>query len=144
MEQGQFFGWPWFYIGDHPDPRPAVGPPAGLPGVTVPTVLLQAHAASLGSVFYTGTQFPQGFRGNLFVAQHGSWNRANPTGSKVIRVPFTWEGRAIRRHEDFMTGFVVSNHQVWGRPVGVAMGGDGSLYVSEDANNAIYCVSYRG
>ena len=59
-------------------------------------------------------------------------------------MPFTWQGRAIRRYEDFMTGFVVSNHQVWGRPVGIAMGADGSLYVSEDANNAVYCVSYTG
>ena len=144
VDQGQFFGWPWFYIGGHRDPRPAVAPPAGLPEVTVPTVLLQAHAASLGSAFYSGTQFPAGYRGNLFVAQHGSWNRANPTGSKVIRVPFTWQGRAIRRYEDFMTGFVMSNHQVWGRPVGIAMGADGSLYVSEDASNAVYCVSYTG
>ncbi|MFL5335301.1 MAG: PQQ-dependent sugar dehydrogenase [Geminicoccaceae bacterium] len=141
---GQFFGWPWYYIGSHRDPRPTSLPPPGLPQVTVPKVLLQSHSASLGSAFYTGTQFPAEYRGSLFVAQHGSWNRANPTGSKVVRLIFTPEGQAKSYCEDFMTGFVSSNHKVWGRPVGVAVGGDGSLYVSEDANNAIYCVSYPG
>ena len=144
VHTGQFFGWPWYYIGAHRDSRPASSPPAGLPQPTVPKVLLQAHSASLGSAFYTGTQFPAEYRGSLFVAQHGSWNRANPTGSKVVRLIFTAAGEAKSYYEDFMTGFVTSNHRVWGRPVGVAAARDGSLYVSEDANNAIYCVSYRG
>lgn len=145
---GQFFGWPWFYIGNHRDPRPSSNPPAGLPPVTVPKVLLQAHSASLGSAFYTGTQFPSDYRGSLFVAEHGSWNRGRPTGSKVIRLIFTPSGKALQHYEDFMTGFVLSNsksgHKVWGRPVGVAVGTGGSLYVSEDANKWIYCVSHPG
>jgi glucose/arabinose dehydrogenase len=142
VKRGQFYGWPWFYIGDHADPRPATSPPANLPPVTVPRVLLQAHSASLGAAFYTGTQFPAEYRGNLFVALHGSWNRANPVGSKVIRIVFDEQGWAFRYHEDFMTGFVLSNHDVWGRPVGVAVGTGGSLYVSEDARRTIYCVNY--
>jgi glucose/arabinose dehydrogenase len=78
------------------------------------------------------------------VAVHGSWNRANPTGSKVIRVMFDAQGQALPYYEDFMTGFVVSNHRLWGRPVGIAVGTDGSLYVSEDARKTIYCVSHPG
>jgi glucose/arabinose dehydrogenase len=140
----QFFGWPWYYIGTHRYPRPAGSPPGDLPAVTVPKVLLQAHSASLGSAFYDRTQFPAHYRGSLFVAQHGSWNWANPTGSKVIRLIFTPEGHAKSYYEDFMTGFVVSNHKVWGRPVGVAVGNDGSMDVSEDANRTVYCVSYAG
>ena len=85
-------------------------------------MLLQAHSASLGAAFYTESQFPAEYAGNLFVAIHGSWNRANPIGSKVIRITFDEQGRALPRYEDFMTGFVVSNHEVWGRPVGVTVG----------------------
>ena len=142
VRQGQHFGWPWFYVGDHVDPRPASSPPTSLPPITVPKTLLQAHSAALGSAFYTGDQFPAEYRGGLFVAAHGSWNRANPVGSKVIRVLFDARGWGLPTYEDFMTGFVVSNHQVWGRPVGVAVGTDGSLYVSEDARGTIYCVNY--
>ena len=100
--------------------------------MNVPSVLLQAHSSSLGSAFYTGTQFPAEYRGSLFVATHGSWNRANPTGSKVIRIMFDAAGNPLPYYEDFLTGFVVANHDVWGRPVGITMGADGSLYVSED------------
>ena len=141
---GQFYGWPWFYIGENLDPRHAASYPVTHPPVSVPSVLLQAHSASLGSAFYTGTQFPAEYHGSLFVATHGSWNRANPTGAKVIRILFDAAGNPLPYYEDFMTGFVVANHDVWGRPVGVAVGADGSLFVSEDANNTIWCVSYTG
>ena len=144
VRRGEFYGWPWFYIGTHPDKRPASAVPSGLPAVALPKVLLQSHSAPLGTAFYTGSQFPSDYAGSLFIAQHGSWNRANPTGSKVIRIAFDQAGSASRTVEDFMTGFVVSNHQVWGRPVGIAVGKDGSLYVSEDANGYIYCVAYGG
>ena len=144
LAPGQFYGWPWFYIGGNVDPRHAAALPALHPPVTIPSVLLQAHTAALGSAFYTGTQFPAEYWGSMFVAVHGSWNRANPTGSKVIRVSFDAAGSAARNYEDFMTGFTVSNHDVWGRPVGIAVGKDGSLFVSEDANNYIYCVTYTG
>jgi glucose/arabinose dehydrogenase len=141
---GGFYGWPWYYIGYHPDPVHAASIPAGLPPVTTPNVLLQAHSASLGAAFYTGAYFPAEYHNNLFVAVHGSWNRANPIGSKVIRLSFDARGQMQPFFEDFMTGFVVANHDVWGRPVGIAVGADGTLYVSEDANNTIWCVSYHG
>lgn len=148
IAEGQFFGWPWYYIGNNVDRRPAVDPPGNLPPITVPRVLLQAHSAPLGSVFYTGTQFPAPYRGDMFVALHGSWNRDRPTGAKVARVIFTSQGGATGQYEDFMTGFTLAKleagHEVWGRPVGVAVGTGGSLYVSEDANNAIYCARWVG
>ncbi len=140
----QFFGWPWFYIGGNLDPRHAAAYPAIHPPIAIPNVLLQAHTAALGSAFYTGTQFPTEYWGSMFVAAHGSWNRANPVGSKVIRIMFDAAGNALPFYEDFMTGFNIANHDVWGRPVGIAVGADGSLYVSEDANNTIWCVSYTG
>ncbi len=144
VRANEFFGWPWYYIGQRRDTRPRAALPTDLPPVTVPSVLLQAHTASLGAAFYTGSQFPAEYKHSLFIAAHGSWNRANPTGSKVIRVAFDAAGNAVRYYEDFMTGFTVSNHNVWGRPVGIAIGKDGSLFVSEDANKSIYCVSYTG
>lgn len=144
VRRGEFYGWPWYYIGQRRDTRPSTAVPAALPPVAVPKILLQAHSASLGAAFYTGHQFPPEYRHSLFIAAHGSWNRANPTGAKVIRVPFDAAGSAARSYEDFMTGFTVSNHDVWGRPVGIAVGKDGSLFVSEDANNYIYCVAYTG
>ncbi|MFO1046980.1 MAG: PQQ-dependent sugar dehydrogenase [Geminicoccaceae bacterium] len=137
----QFYGWPWLYMGGKIDPRHTGDVPAGLPAVTTPSVLLQAHSASLGSAFYTGSAFPAEYRGSLFVALHGSWNRKNPIGPKVVRVPFDAQGRAMPFYEDFMTGFTVSDYEVWGRPVGVAVGKDGALYVSEDANRTIWCVA---
>ncbi|HEX2529586.1 MAG TPA: PQQ-dependent sugar dehydrogenase [Geminicoccus sp.] len=144
VDNKQFFGWPWFYIGTNIDPRHATSYPKPIPAVTVPNVLLQAHSAALGIDFYTGTAFPAEYRGNLFVAVHGSWNRGNPIGSKVVRIPFDSTGKAKPHVEDFMTGFVTSNHNVWGRPVGIAMAKDGALYVSEDANNVIWRVAYTG
>ena len=141
VRQGQFYGWPWFYIGNHIDPRHRDSYPRNAGTVSIPTVLLQAHSASLGSAFYTASQFPGEYRGSLFVAEHGSWNRASPTGSKVIRLIFDGSGKAAPYYEDFMTGFVTKNHHVWGRPVGVTVGKDGALYVSEDANHTIWRVS---
>ena len=138
---GQFFGWPWFYLGANVDPRHPAADPAGHPPVSVPNVLLQAHSASLGSAFYLGQQFPPDYHDSLFLAEHGSWNRSNPTGSKVIRVVFDAAGNPQPYYEDFMTGFVVANHDVWGRPSGVAVDPAGSLFVSEDANNVTWCVA---
>lgn len=141
VSRGQFYGWPWFYLGAHLDPRHSKNYPSSHAPISVPKVLLQAHSASLGSAFYTGNQFPAEYKGSLFVAEHGSWNRSSPTGSKVIRLIFDGKGNAAPYYEDFMTGFVTANHDVWGRPVGIAVGTGGSLYVSEDANNTIWCVS---
>ena len=141
VSNGQFYGWPWFYIGNRLDPRHRSNYPRTHAAISIPSVLLQAHSSSLGSAFYTGTQFPKEYRGSLFVAAHGSWNRKSPTGSKVIRLVFDGKGKAAPYYEDFMTGFVTANHDVWGRPVGITMGRNGALYVSEDANHTIWCVS---
>jgi len=106
----------------------------------VPDVLLQAHSASLGLAFYDGTQFPPQYRGSLFAAQHGSWNRSRRTGSKVIRVIMK-DGQPTGEYEDFVTGFTISDASAWGRPVGVAVTPDGSLYVSDDAGGTIWRVT---
>jgi glucose/arabinose dehydrogenase len=95
-------------------------------------------------VFYEGKQFPAEYHGDIFAAQHGSWNRSLRTGYEVIRVPLHQKGRATGEYEDFMTGFVTEDGNVWGRPVGVAVGNDGSLFVSDDGGNCIWRVSYTG
>jgi glucose/arabinose dehydrogenase len=139
---GAFYGWPWFYTGEHPDPRMNARP--DLVGhVTVPDVLIQPHSAPLGIVFYEAAQFPAAYRGDAFVALHGSWNRSLRTGYKVIRLRFK-DGRATGEYEDFLTGFVASDQAVWARPVGVTVMHDGSLLVSEDGNGTIWRIAYRG
>ncbi len=143
VEQGAFYGWPWFYIGSHPDPRMS-GARSDLAGhVRLPDVLIQAHSAPLGLAFYEGAQFPADYRGDTFVALHGSWNRARRTGYKVVRMRFQ-DGRATGAYDDFLTGFVASDQAVWGRPVGVVVMRDGSLLVSEDGNGTIWHVTYGG
>jgi len=143
IEAGGFYGWPWFYIGPHQDPRHAGKHPELKSTVKVPDVLLQPHSASLEMLFYTGTQFAPEHRGSIFAAEHGSWNRVVRTGYKVIRVPLR-NGAPTGEYEDFLTGFVVDNSHVWGRPVGVTMTADGALLVSDDGSNAIWRVSYGG
>ncbi len=143
VQQGAFYGWPWFYIGAHPDPRMHNPPPGLADQVTVPDVLIEPHSAPLGITFYDGSQFPAAYRGDAFVALHGSWNRADRTGYKVVRLLFS-HGEPTGKYEDFLTGFVASEDAVWGRPVGVAVAQDGSLLVSEDANGTIWRVSYQG
>ncbi len=141
VAQGGFYGWPWFYIGAHEDPRHMSARPDLKSKVLVPDVLIQAHSASLCITFYEGTQFPSEYRGNIFAAEHGSWNRNKRTGYKVILVP-TPEGKATGEYDDFLTGFVTKDGQVWGRPVGVTVGSDGSLFVTDDGSNSIWRVSY--
>lgn len=143
VRDGAFYGWPWTYIGDNEDPRHAGARPDLAGKATVPDVLIQAHSAPLGIAFYEGEQFPDEFRGDAFVTLHGSWNRGVRTGYKVVRLIFE-DGRPTGEYEDFMTGFVVSDAQVWGRPVGVAMAGDGSLIVSEDGSGTLWRVTYEG
>jgi glucose/arabinose dehydrogenase len=105
---------------------------------------MQAHSAPLQIAFYQGGNFPADYQGSAFATMHGSWNRANPTGYKVVRLIFDGSGKPTGEYEDFMTGFVVSDSAVWGRPVGVAVAHDGSLFVTEDGNGTIWRVSYRG
>jgi len=139
---GGFYGWPWFYIGPHEDPRHMGERPELKSKVLVPDVLIQAHSASLCLTFYTGTQFPPEYRGNIFAAEHGSWNRSKRTGYKVIFVPAPG-GKATGEYDDFLTGFVTKDGQVWGRPVGVTVGSDGALYVTDDGSNSIWRVTYK-
>ncbi|MGA2128276.1 MAG: sorbosone dehydrogenase family protein [Xanthobacteraceae bacterium] len=141
VREGGFYGWPWYYIGDNEDPRHAGERPDLKGKVIVPDVLLQAHSASLGLTFYQGQQFPADHVGNAFAAEHGSWNRSKRTGYKVVRV-IVKDGVPTGEYEDFVTGFVVGEASVWGRPVGVTVARDGSLLVSEDANGTIWRVSY--
>ncbi len=142
VKDGGFYGWPWFYMGDHEDPRLAGKHPEMKSKVLVPDVLLQPHNASLQLAFYTGTQFPKQYRGDIFAAEHGSWNKSARAGYEVIRVPLE-NGKAGGEYEDFVTGFVTPEGGVWGRPVGVAVAQDGSLMVTDDGYKAIWRVSYK-
>jgi glucose/arabinose dehydrogenase len=143
VQQGGFYGWPWYYMGDHQDPR-LVGTHPELKGkVIVPDVLLQPHNASLELTFYDGNQFPSEYKGDLFAAEHGSWNRANRTGYEIVRVPLQ-DGHASGIFEDFVTGFVTPAGEAWGRPVGVTVAKDGSLYFTDDGSKTIWRVSYTG
>jgi glucose/arabinose dehydrogenase len=141
VRDGGFYGWPWFYIGPHQDPRHEGKHPELRDHVLVPDVLLQSHSASLGMTFYTGQQFPPEYRMDAFAAEHGSWNRARRTGYKVIVVPIE-RGAPTGEYVDFMTGFVTSGGGVWGRPVAVSVSHEGALFVSDDAGNCIWRVRY--
>jgi hypothetical protein len=141
VREGAFYGWPWLYIGSNEDPR-HVGERADLKGkATIPDVLLQPHSASLGLTFYTGHQFPTEYSGDGFAAEHGSWNRSKRTGYKVIRIRLK-DGVPTGEYDDFITGFVADDSNVWGRPVGVAVAHDGALLVSEDGNGTIWRVTH--
>jgi glucose/arabinose dehydrogenase len=144
VQDGGFYGWPWWYMGDNQDPRHKGKHPELKEKTIVPDVLLQAHNASLEFAFYEGKQFPAEYQGDIFASQHGSWNRSVRAGYEVIRVPLHHTGHASGEYEDFLTGFVVDNGHVWGRPVGVTVAADGSLLVSDDGSNSIWRVSYTG
>lgn len=140
VRPGGFYGWPWFYLGNHQDPRHQGKHPELAGQVIVPDVLVQSHSASLNLCFYDGKQFPPDYRGDIFAAFHGSWNRARRTGYKIVRVPLE-NGKARGEYEDFVTGFVTPDGNVWGRPVGLTVAQDGSLLFSEDGNGTIWRVS---
>ncbi len=169
VPEGSFFGWPWYYMGGHQDPRlpqpcaDGTGPNPQLSAplaaaqaakckrtdmsakVKTPDVIVQPHMASLELAFYPSQpmQFPTSYDGNAFAAEHGSWNRKNRAGYEVIRIPMQ-EGHATGEYEDFLTGFVTSDGQVWGRPVGVAVAKDGSLFVTDDGSRSVWHVTYVG
>jgi glucose/arabinose dehydrogenase/mono/diheme cytochrome c family protein len=142
VRNGGFYGWPWWYMGPHQDPRHAGKHPELRKHVITPEVLLQPHSAPLQLAFYQGEQFPDEYRGDIFASSHGSWNKAVRTGYKIIRVPLRRTGQASGVYQDFLTGFVLPNGQVWGRPVGVTTAADGSLLVTDDGSNSIWRVSY--
>jgi glucose/arabinose dehydrogenase len=172
VPEGSFFGWPWYYMGGHKDPRlpdpcaNGTGPNLQAPALTsdqaanckradisskvsTPDVLVQPHMASLEMVFYPmihwehPPQFPPSYIGGAFAAEHGSWNRKNRAGYEVIYIPMK-DGKATGEYDDFLTGFVTADGQVWGRPVGVAVGNDGSLFVADDGTRSVWHVSYVG
>ncbi|MBO0719097.1 MAG: PQQ-dependent sugar dehydrogenase, partial [Rhizobiales bacterium] len=143
VPEGSFFGWPWYYIGGNDDPHHRGERPDLKDKVALPDVLIEAHSASLGMTIYDGSQFPAAYRGNIFAAEHGSWNRSKRTGYKVIRVIMK-DGAPTGEYEDFATGFVINDSAVWGRPVGVTIDGDGALLISEDGSGTIWRVSYTG
>jgi glucose/arabinose dehydrogenase len=143
VKPGGFYGWPWYYIGPNQDPRLSGKMPELKDKVIVPDVLLQSHSASLGMTFYTGSKFPVTYRGGAFASEHGSWNRARRTGYKVIHVPVK-NGVPTGEYEDFVTGFVTPEGNVWGRPVDVTTGKDGALYVTDDGGGIVWRVRYTG
>jgi glucose/arabinose dehydrogenase len=142
-QEGGFYGWPWFYMGGHQDPRHVGKHPELQAKVITPDILLQPHFASLEMLFYMGPQFPSRYAGWGFAAEHGSWNKEQRAGYEVITLPMR-NGHATGDYEDFLTGFVLPDGKVWGRPVGLAVGVDGALFVSDDASNSIWRVSYDG
>ncbi len=144
VEEGGFYGWPWWYIGAHQDPRQQGKHPELKDKVIVPDVLLQPHNASLELTFYQADKFPTDYDGDIFASEHGSWNKAVRVGYEVIRVPLHQTGRATGEYQDFLTGFVLPDGHVWGRPAGITVAHDGSLLVSDDGSNSIWRVSYVG
>jgi glucose/arabinose dehydrogenase len=144
VQEGGFYGWPWWYMGGHQDPRHSGTHPELKDRVITPDVVLNPHNASLEMTFYTGKAFPAQYDGDIFAAEHGSWNRAVRVGYELIRVPLHQTGRSSGEYEDFMTGFVVDNEHVWGRPVGVTVAPDGSLLVTDDASGSIWRITYVG
>jgi glucose/arabinose dehydrogenase len=143
INQGDF-GWPRCHAGDIPDPQFGQSPNA-CQGVEKPLVTMQAHSAPLGLAFYppNAQQFPVKYQNSLYIAFHGSWNRSVPTGYKVVRVPLK-DGTVAGPAEDFATGWLKGNGSVTGRPAGVTVAADGSLFVSDDTYNVIYHIWYRG
>ncbi len=142
VEDGGDYGWPRCHSGRIVDPD--MGRPGDCEGVLGPVVEMQAHSAPLGLTFYDGAQFPAEYRGDLFIAFHGSWNRSVPTGYKVVRLPFS-DGRPAGAVVDFATGWLdEATGTAAGRPVDVTVGRDGALYVSDDKGGLIYRLSYVG
>ena len=142
VKKGGFYGWPWYYIGANEDTRPGGGPRPDLKSkVTLPDVLLQPHSAPLGMSFNPGGNFPPEWKGDAFVALHGSWNRSLHTGYKVVRLPFK-NGRPTGEYQDFVLGFTAGEENVWGRPVDVTFARDGSMLFSEDGNGTVYRVTF--
>lgn len=143
VKNGGFYGWPYSYFGQHEDPRIEAPRPDLVKAAIVPDVALGSHTASLGLAFYTHKAFPARYRGGAFIAQHGSWNRAQLAGYKVVFVPFK-NGKPAGPPEDFLTGFrpdKTDSKEVYGRPVGVTVLPDGSMLVTDDVNDRIWRVT---
>jgi glucose/arabinose dehydrogenase len=145
-EHGAFYGWPYAYIGQNPQPGFAQRAPEKVKASKIPDLLFEAHSSAMDLVFYTGEQFPAEYRGDLFVVLKGSWNRSQPTGYKVVRARFR-DGRPQGGYENFATGFWVSGKEraeVWGRPAAIAVAKDGSLLIADDTAGTIWRIAYSG
>ncbi len=143
VKEGGFYGWPWYYMGNKQDPRLKGTHPELNGKVITPDVLMQPHNGSLEIVFYEGKGFPGVNAGDIFAAEHGSWNREPRTGYEVAHIPVK-NGKATGEYEDFVTGFTTPDGQVWGRPVGVTIAKDGALIIVEDGAKTIWRVTYTG
>ncbi len=141
LREGGWYGWPVCYLPDTPNPEYRAQAVRCIDAIG-PAVVLPAHTAPLGLAFYTGTQFPQAYHGDLFVALHGSWDRSFPVGYKVVRVPMDG-GRAAGAPEDFIVGWQIGRRS-WGRPVDVLVAPDGALLISDDSGGKVYRVWWGG
>jgi glucose/arabinose dehydrogenase len=146
VQQGGFYGWPYAYIGPNPQPGFDKLAPDKVKATIVPDLLFEAHSSAMDLAFYQGDQFPPDYKGSLFVVLKGSWNRAAPTGYKVVRVPFK-DGKPQGYYENFATGFWAAGEQraeVWGRPAALAVTKDGALLIADDTGGTIWRISYAG
>lgn len=145
IDEGGFYGWPIAYTGPHKEPRHENVDMAKVKSTVYPDVLLGAHVAVLDILFYTGNQFPEKYRGGMFLAFHGSWNRAERTGYKIAYIPFK-DGKPQSGPQDFLTGWMLDpdKREVWGRPVGLLQMPDGSLLVTDDGGSKIWHITYKG
>ena len=144
IKEGGFYGWPYGYLGME-DPRHKGERPDLVQKIVTPNVLIQAHSAILGLVFYQGKMFPNEYHGDAFVALHGSWNRTRRTGYKIIRIRFK-NGKPVGGYDDFLTGWMLDENSkdVWGRPVGLLVLPDGSMLITDDGANKIWRLTYKG
>ena len=144
VKKGGFYGWPYSYFGQNIDPRRTGENPELVAKAIVPDYALAPHSASLGLAFYASNKFPAKYRNGAFVGQHGSWNRSEFNGYKVVFVPFN-NGKPNGKEEDFLTGFVVGDggRNVHGRPVGVTVAKDESLLVCDDGAGIIWRVAAK-
>ncbi|MCB2377883.1 PQQ-dependent sugar dehydrogenase [Hymenobacter sp. BT635] len=147
IKEGADYGWPYVYADGKipPHPQPADMTPEQYAAKSVkPVQLYAAHAAPLGMVFNEGQQFPKEYQNDAFVTMHGSWNRAQPSGYRIVRVKYDAQGKATGI-EDFVTGWLVNNNkEQFGRVCGIAQHTDGSLLITDDSNGVIYRVAYAG
>ncbi|MFW6167218.1 MAG: PQQ-dependent sugar dehydrogenase, partial [Ralstonia sp.] len=137
----QHFGYPFCHAGDVPDPEFGAGHPCS--NYVPPVAKLGAHVAALGMRFYTGNSFPAEYRNNIFIAEHGSWNRSSKVGYRVMRVVLDEAGKVVRQ-APFVQGWLQPGERVWGRPADVLVAPDGSLLVSDDYAGAVYRIRYIG
>ena len=145
IKQGGFYGWPFAYIGPNEDPRRKGEQPELVKKTIVPDLPLQAHVAVLDFAFYNGKMFPAKYRGGVFLAQHGSWNRSRRVGYSVVYIPFK-DGKIAGEPGEFLKGWMIAPEQreVWGRPVGILPLPDGSLLVTDDGGKKIWRITYKG